>query len=216
MSNLSRPELLKALTANLAASGLIPRGIATHNNHPVLLIGHAGSSIWPHFTAWFANQNPRPENPLDTWSREIITAAATEIGGHAVFPSDKPYLPFQQWAIEAEGLRPSPLGILIHPVYGLWHAYRGAILLPGEKLIQSLEKLSHPCDDCDEKPCLSACPVNAFSDGGYDVAGCRTYLKTDSGQTCMTGGCQARLACPVGREFTYEPEQMRFYMRAFA
>ena len=208
--------MLVPLIAKLSASGLIPRGIATHNNHPVLLIGHAGSSIWPHFTAWLAKQSPLPENPLDTWSREIITAAAAEIGGRAVFPSDKPYLPFQQWAMEAEGLRASPLGILIHPVYGLWHAYRGAILIPDEKLIQPSEKLSHPCEACIEKPCLSACPVDAFSDGGYDVAACRSHLKTEAGQTCMTGGCLARLACPIGREYTYEPEQMRFHMQAFA
>lgn len=200
----------------LAASGLILRGTTTHKNQSVILIGHGGSSIWPHFSAWLARQNPVPENPLDTWSKAIITAASTEIGGQAVFPSDKPYLPFQQWAMQAEGLRPSPLGILIHPVYGLWHAYRGAILLPDETLIQPVQKLSHPCDSCVEKPCLNACPVNAFSDGGYDVATCRIYLKTDDGQTCMSGGCQARLACPVGREYAYLPEQMRFHMGAFA
>ncbi len=28
----------------------------------------------------------------------------------------------------AEGLKPSPLGLLMHPEYGLWHGYRGAIL----------------------------------------------------------------------------------------
>lgn len=108
----------------LRIHGLIHRGIASHEGQSVLLIGHAGSSIWPHFTAWLARQNPPPENPLDKWSKQIITAAAIEIGGQAVFPSDNPYLPFQQWAMEAEGLRPSPLGILSHPVYGLWHAYR--------------------------------------------------------------------------------------------
>jgi hypothetical protein len=207
-------ELLVTLTVNLAASGLIPRGTTTYNNQTVILIGHGGSSIWPHFSAWLANQNPLPENPLDTWSKQIITAAATGIGGQAVFPSDKPYLPFQQWAMEAEGLRPSPLGILIHPVYGLWHAYRGAIILP-EKLIQSPEKLSRPCDSCVEKPCLSACPVSAFSDSGYDVATCRSHLHSPAGVACMASGCKARRACPVGREYTYEPEQMRFHMAAF-
>ena len=182
----------------------------------VLLIGHAGSSFWPYFTAWLAEQNPPPENPLDTWSKQVITAAATEIGGHAVFPSDKPYLPFQQWAMQAQGLRPSPLGILIHPVYGLWHAYRGAILFADSALSAPSEKLSHPCDTCQEKPCLSACPVSAFSFDGYDVGACRAYLRTDAGQDCMDGGCKARRACPVGRDYVYQGEQMRFHMAAFA
>ena len=208
--------MLVPLIAKLSASGLIARGIATHNGQSVLLIGHAGSSIWPQFTNWLAQQIPPPENSLDAWSNTIITAAAAGVGGRAVFPSDRPYLPFQQWATEAEGLRPSPLCILIHPVYGLWHAYRGAILLTDSALNEPLEKLSHPCDTCVEKPCLSACPVEAFSDGGYDVAACRSHLKTEAGQTCKTGGCLARLTCPIGREYTYEPEQMRFHMQAFA
>ena len=29
--------------------------------------------------------------------------------------------------MRAEAVAPSPLGILIHPDYGLWHAYRGAL-----------------------------------------------------------------------------------------
>ena len=200
----------------LKPHGLIPRGAATHDKQTVILIGHSGSSIWPHFSAWLAKQSPVPAGPLDTWSKEVIGAVAAEVGGRAVFPSDKPYLPFQQWAMQAEGLKPSPLGLLIHPVYGLWHAYRGAILFDDLTLSQPVEKLSHPCETCIEKPCLSACPVNAFSDVGYDVKSCRAYLKTPEGQWCMEGGCKARLACPVGRELTYLPEQMRFHMAAFA
>jgi hypothetical protein len=214
-----------ALAQSLSASGLIVRGEANLSDpvtvpggmraRSVFLIGHAGSSIWPHFSAWLAGQSSVPNDPLDTWSKEVIAAAADAAGGHAVFPSDKPHLPFQQWAMKAEGLKPSPLGILIHPVYGLWHAYRGAILVP-EELIQSLEKLSHPCDTCLEKPCLNACPVNAFSGDRYDVSSCRSHLHSVEGHACVSGGCMARLACPVGREFAYLPDQMRFHMAAFA
>lgn len=204
------------LGARLAASGLIPRGLAIHEGKTVLLIGHAGSTIWPHFSKWLSEQNTIPQDPLDTWSKQVIGAAAKSIGGRAVLPSDKPYLPFQQWAMAAEGLKPSPLGMLIHPVYGLWHAYRGAILYDDVALSQQPDKLSHPCDTCIEKPCLSACPVNAFSESGYDVKSCRTYLKTAEGQECMEGGCKARLACPAGRDYRYVPEQLRFHMRAFA
>lgn len=210
--DVSESELL---TDRLAAHGLFALAFATHDGQTVILVVHAGSSIWPHFSNWLSQQNPVPENPLDTWSKEVIGAAAEAIGGRAVFPSDKPYLPFQQWAMAAEGLKPSPLGMLIHPVYGLWHAYRGAILLT-EKLSWQLEKLSHPCDICIEKPCLSSCPVSAFSSDGYDVNSCRAYLKKPEGQECMEGGCKARLACPVGREFTYSSQQMRFHMAAFA
>ncbi|MGL4489432.1 MAG: ferredoxin, partial [Rhizobiaceae bacterium] len=138
-------------------------------------------------------------------------------------PSDTPYLPFQQWAMQAEGLRPSPLGTLIHPVFGTWHAYRGAIIMADitlgkffEKLIQPVQKLSHPCDTCLAKPCLTACPVSAFSDDRFEVESCRSYLESTAGQSCMQNGCAARGACPVGTEHTYESGQLQFHMKAFA
>ncbi len=180
----------------------------------VLLIGHGGGAIWPHFTAWRERQPKDIANPLDTWSRAVIAAVAEQCGARAVFPSDKPYLPFQQWAMRAEGLKPSPLGILMHPAFGLWHAYRGALLFDVEISIQAPRDPIHLCDLCDGKPCLNACPVSAFQASGFDVAACRGHLDVPAGQTCLTGGCQARGACPHGAH-AYDAEQRAFHMAAF-
>jgi hypothetical protein len=212
------------LTALLTPHGLIPRGVVhlrpaearALNAKSLILIGHAGSSIWPHFSKWRRSQPHDLKNPLDAWSEQVITPIASALGARAIFPFEKPHHPFQQWAMRAEGLKPSPLGILIHPVFGLWHAYRGAIAFEDEVLIQVAQETSHPCDTCIGKPCLSTCPVNAFSDEGYDVSACRGYLATEAGDACMSGGCGARLACPVGREYVYDGEQMRFHIQAFA
>lgn len=208
----------------LTLHGLIPRGALqldasecnALNAKSLVLIGHSGSSIWPHFTKWLQEQKTALENPLDAWSEHVITPIAAALGGRAIFPFQKPFHPFQQWAMRAEGLKPSPLGILIHPVYGLWHAYRGAVVFEVEILIQEADELNHPCGLCIGKPCLSACPVNAFPQEGYDVVSCRSHLATETGGECMRGGCKARLACPIGRDYVYPPEQMRFHMRAFA
>ena len=228
---------LGALDAALADHGLCLRGwvfpdtttVAMPSNggaaSSVCLVGHAGGQFWPVFEAWRA-RHPGIEDPLDTWSKTVITPLARAAGGEAVFPSDRPWQPFQQWAMAAEGLKPSPLGMLIHPDYGLWHGYRGAILFGAETLAElalsraQVPKLEaapiHPCSICLGKPCLSACPVGAFSEQGFDVAGCRGYLRTGAGQEgCMAGGCLARDACPVGQDFRYSPEQIRFHMRAF-
>ena len=215
---------MKVLEKLLAPHGLMPRGALSLdvsearalNAKSLVLIGHAGSSIWPHFTNWLQKQQNAPENPLDTWSGEVITPIAAALGARAVFPFQKPFHPFQQWAMRSEGLKPSPLGILIHPAYGLWHAYRGAIVFDDEILIQDALEQIHPCDLCVAKPCLSACPVNAFSGEGYDVGACRAHLATQAVGECMRGGCQARQACPVGREYVYEPAQMAYHMQAFA
>lgn len=218
--------MLSRLEQRLSSAGLMVRGCAPLSSagktgggpsaRTAVLIGHVGSSIWPHFSQWLAAQDPVPADPLDCWSKGIIGAAADEFGGRAVFPSDKPYRPFQQWATQAEGLKLSPLGLLIHPVFGLWHAYRGAILFDDVTLSQQVERLSHPCDACVERPCLSACPVSAFSEASYDVTGCRSHLATAEGRVCIGRGCLARRACPVGQEYAYVPDQMRFHMEAFA
>jgi hypothetical protein len=209
--------VIEALETELSEVGLMFFGsLRQSEGKYAALISHAGSSIWPHFTAWRARRPDDLADPLDAWSKSVITPIAKQFGGKAVFPSDHPYLPFQQWAMQATGMKPSPLGILIHPIYGLWHAFRGAIIFDAETLIQEPQSLSHPCDLCAGKPCLSACPVNAFSGDGFDVAACRSHLAGWDGEACMSGGCLARRACPVGQEYAYNEEQMQFHMRAFA
>ncbi|MGH6862317.1 MAG: hypothetical protein ACRECY_18890 [Phyllobacterium sp.] len=220
-------SVLDRIAGALAPFGLVARGgfsFAEKDKRPmfpggtmpasVVMIGHFGSSIWPHFSAW-RRAHPGMSDPLDRWSKEILTGVAAEFGAMAVFPSDRPYLPFQQWAKRAEGLSASPLGLLIHPEYGLWQAFRGALLLAQPIDFAPSPILAHPCDACREKPCLFACPVNAFDATGFAVGRCRDHLKT-MGQACMTGGCKARLACPVGAGHAYVSDQQRFHMRAFS
>ena len=181
----------------------------------VVLIGHFGSSIWPHFAAWH-RVHREASDPLDSWSKHVINSVAAGLGASAVFPSDRPYLPFQQWAMRAEGLQPSPLGMLIHPQYGLWQAFRGALLFDERLVFPPLGGLGgHPCDTCRDKPCLHTCPVEAFDGRGYALGRCRDHLASPAGQPCMDGGCLARLACPVGRDYGYVSEQQRFHMAAF-
>lgn len=219
---------LQRLSDALAYHGLILRGGSVFDTDEaapagssglpacsVLLVGHGGGTIWPHFTAWRETQPKDLKDPLDTWSRAVIGAVADEMGARAVFPSDTPYLPFQQWAMRAEGLRPSPLGILMHPEYGLWHAYRGALLFDEDLPVRVPENVIHVCDLCGEKPCLSACPTGAFSGDGFNVAACRSWLDGPDGADCLSGGCKARAACPAGAEHRYGAEQMAFHMAAF-
>lgn len=181
----------------------------------VLLVGNGGGSMWPHFSGWLKRQEPAPENPLDTWSRQIIGEVARKNNARAVFPSDKPYLPFQQWAARAERLRQSPLGILMHTDFGLWHAYRGALLFNFKISIQQPRDVIHHCDGCVGKPCLNSCPVDAFLDIGYDVAKCVTHVRNVDGVRCRERGCIARNACPIATEHRYLAGQQSFHMAAF-
>ncbi len=184
----------------------------------VVLLGNIGGSIWPAFSAW--RKTYAGNDPLDTWSKAVIGPIAQRMGATAFFPSDQPYMPFQQWAKQAEGLTASPLGILIHPIYGTWHGYRAALAFadpvgPDSVRPEPRSEPSAPCESCVGKPCLSACPVGAITLSGFDVGACRTHLFTEEGRSgCMAAGCLARNSCPVGASYRYRDEQLRFHMDA--
>ena len=87
----------------------------------------AGREGWGAFAA-SPEAHDGLEHPLDRFSRRVIEALARDLGALALFPfGGPPYWPFQQWARRAEPVHPSPIGLLIHPRYGLWHSYRGAL-----------------------------------------------------------------------------------------
>jgi hypothetical protein len=191
------------------------------------LVGMAGSVIWHHFSQSPEYRDGQPD-PLDRWSQRIGEALAQRFGALALFPfQGPPYLPFQQWALRCEPLQRSPLGLLIHPEHGLWHAFRFALAL-AEPPIGALSLAGQPgrtaqpagvdssiCSRCDGQPCLSACPVQAFTGSSYKVDDCADWLRQPSGQDCMARGCQARRACPVGSAWRYEDEHAAFHMAAF-
>lgn len=182
----------------------------------VLLVGNAGAGYWQRFRDWRASRPRDLQNPLDSWSREVIDDVAARFGARAVYPSEKPYQPFQQWAMRAQGLKPSPLGILMHPEFGLWHAYRGALLFPDEVLIQAAEKPIHLCDLCVGKPCLKSCPVDAYSVDGFAHGSCLAHVRGAGGEPCRSGGCLDRNACPYGVAYRYPSEVQAFHMASFA
>jgi len=216
---------LAALTEAAEAEGLALRG--AFNLEPaervgplasalsVTLFGFVGGRQWPAFAASAEAADGLP-HPLDRWSRRLLTALAAPYGATALFPSDgPPYMPFQRWAQRAEPVAPSPLGLLIHPRYGLWHSYRGALAFAQALELGAREEMASPCESCEGRPCLSACPVGAFTSEGYDVDACAVWVGSAAGRLCAETGCLARHACPVGRSFAYGPEQAAFYMREF-
>jgi epoxyqueuosine reductase QueG len=177
----------------------------------VILIGNAGPDMFRRF----AREHQTGTAPMDDWTRVTVDALARELDATAVYPFDRPHLPFLTWARRSGAGHVSPLGLNIHPQFGLWHAYRAALLFPVAFDLPWQQAGNHPCETCREKPCLTACPVSAFDGQNYDVIACGKHLLSGAGDDCMVGGCRARLACPVGRAFTYQPPQMQFHMDAF-
>ncbi len=199
-----------------------PEGQGGLSKRSAILIGNVGPAMWRVFENSKEYQDGK-RDPLNRWTAGVVGELATKSECHALFPFDQPYWPFQRFAHQATGEIQSPLGIFIHPEYGLWHAFRAVLIFERgsslgsevHKLIQVPEKLIHPCDDCVEKPCLSACPVNAFSDSRLDVQSCFSHIDSTVEPHCMQLGCRARDACPVGKKYRYSDEQVRFHMNYY-
>lgn len=215
------------IAAAAAAHGLILRG----GFHPapgedladfgggrpvrtVILVGNAGNTLWAPFSTSPEYRDGAP-HPLDRWSRRVIDRIAARFEGAACYPNDgPPWPPFISWAKRSGPVTESPIGILVHPDYGLWHAFRGAVLLPRAVALPLPDDRPAPCARCPDQPCRSACPVGAFRPQGYDVDACADFLAGDDGRRCG-GGCLARRACPVGQQYNYPAAQQHLHLDAF-
>ena len=181
----------------------------------LVLLGNVGASIWPAFQASPEADDGRPD-PLNRWSQRLIDALAVRFGALALYPfGGPPHWPFQRWAQRAEPVGPSPIGMLIHPDHGLWHAYRGALAFAEAIDLPARDTRPSPCEGCIDKPCLTTCPVGAFTTAGYDVPACSAHIAAAAGRDCLEAGCLARRACPAGREGLYDAAQAGFHMAAF-
>ena len=184
-----------------------PEGIAT-----LVLVGPDGPEMWDTFAASpeFADGQ---EGPLDRWSSRVINELAEALGGRAFFPfGGPPWHAFQHWAARGEGAEPSPVVMQASPTRGLWASYRGALGFT-ETLDLPERQTTSPCLDC-PAPCLSACPVEAFKDGAYNVPVCTAHVQSQSGADCRDG-CRVRRACPAGARVGLPEAQRRFHMAAF-
>jgi len=228
------PDEFSDLNARLEVSGLVcfggleitkyecAQGSEDLIGRKGLLVGNVGKDMWRVFSK--SNEFCDGEiNPMNRWTKRILDKIASELEARVVYPFDEPYWPFQRLAQKTAGSRPSPLGILIHQHYGLWHAFRGLLVFDEihqlssqiNQLIKSSEDLIHPCETCSDKPCLDACPVGAFTGEQLFVQDCFDHLDRNEEPDCMSLGCQARLACPIAKAHQYVNAQMQFHMKSY-
>lgn len=211
--------MLEGLTERLAADHLdvlggfhctadeagVPAGTRT-----ILLLGPREPGFWAHVQG-------QPEwggaDAIDRWSRRVIDGIACDLGAKALFPfGGPPYHPFQSWAVRTGRAWQSPVRLLVHVEQGLLVSFRGALALRAH--VDLPAATASPCSGC-AAPCLSACPVGALGQEGYDVPACHDFLNQAEGAACMTGGCLVRSTCPVSQCYARMPEQSAYHMRQF-
>jgi hypothetical protein len=180
----------------------------------VLLIGNAGADMWDALQA--SKPDPGQRNPLDTWLKPRIQSVAASVGAHPIFPNEgPPFVAIQDWARRAEPVHRSPIGLMIHPRFGLWHVYRAALCFAERLELPPRDDTASPCETCAAKPCLKVCPADAFSPTSFDAVACLAHVESAAGDPCRDGGCMARRACPVGRDYLYPKPAQKFHTAAF-
>jgi len=126
----------------------------------LVLLGPDEPAFWPAFTQSDEWQNATPD-PMDQWSSRVIGEWAHDLGAEALFPfGGPPYLPFFSWATRTGRIHASPIMLLVHDTAGLFVSFRGALALPHH--IDLPAPPASPCATCIEKPCRTACPVDAL------------------------------------------------------
>ncbi len=199
-----RGFLLQGVLSPAGAASLIP---AAALDYPQLLVlAHAGGRIWEHIYP----PDPGRADPLDDFSvaeghawMDRLECSDYEV----LYPGDA--------RVDLRGLgrrlgwhHDSPLGTGVHPVYGTWFAYRLVLAARTNLPLTNPLAAASPCDGCEQKPCMTACPATAVGPV-FNLQACATHrLQTLSG---CASTCLARLACPAGEAFRYAESQIRYH-----
>lgn len=224
------PDWVRALNDALSETAMVVRGAfhpddddslvapAYRPANTIVLVGNAGNDLWHAFQA--TGPDMAQPHPLDRWVKRHLGAAADRFGARLVDPMKPPYPPVQQWAERAGAGFRSPINLIIHPVYGLWHTFRGALVFAERLPLPERAALENPCDTCPDKPCLTACPAHAFTMpagaafADFSADACVDHVAGAHGKPCRTVGCLARRACPVGKAWSYDREPAAYHMAA--
>ncbi len=193
--------------------------LGTQRATSVIVMGHGGGGFW---AAYQHHIGAHPEHgeradPLDDFTEALMQTEvlprlrAIGIDGRVRFPfrTDEPRVSFVHLAEAAELGRRSLLGVLIHPEFGPWIAFRGAIMVDEVLTAPRPAAGFDPCASCEARPCVAMCPAAAVDGDGWNVRRCIDHRvqRTDDCQS----QCDARVACVYGRAHVYPPDALRHH-----
>jgi len=188
-----------------------------------VVIANGGGAFWQAFRK-HADTHPgwrEREHPLDDFTREVVERdlqpQVISRGARCVpvYPfSGAPTLNFMALGKAVALAGPSILGVVVHPVYGPWVAFRAALLIDRELDAPGDAAGFDPCPSCTVKSCIPACPVGAVEfPKGWDIPRCVAHRMSVE-QPCAEH-CYARVSCVLGPEHRYPDDELAYHqMRA--
>lgn len=184
--------------------------LAIENLGHLILIGSGGPLLWTYLKSPHIHEN----HPIDTYVGECVNNFAhTVFGDQApviLYPRSDLVFPLQQLGHILGLTKKSPLGIDLHPDFGLWFAYRALLWTSEDVPMINPPAWSSPCETCVDKPCVSNCPSQAVTVQSFNIKNCANY-RLLANSSCANR-CLSRLACPFHAEQRYSDEQIRYHM----
>lgn len=186
----------------------------------IVVIGNGGGAFWKAYRirveadpAWAARDNPLDDFTREVVERELLEPLSRQGARCAVvypFTQAAPGLNFIELGKLAGLGGPSLVGVLVHPAYGPWVAFRAALLLE-EALDAPGEALGFdPCPSCTARSCIGACPVGAVTfPAGWDVPRCLEH-RVEVEPDCAPR-CHARVGCVLGPEHRYPDDALAYH-----
>lgn len=204
---------------DVAAAPAYQAGAIFQECRSIVVIGNGGADFWRAFRA-HAAAHPgwlQRRDPLDDFTRLIIEQEiVSPIQGRArrciaVYPfGDGPTLNFMQLAMLAGLAGPSIIGVVVHPRFGPWIAFRGALLVDCEIDHPGDAMGFDPCPTCSSRSCISACPAAAVSfPAGWDIPKCLAH-RVEAHPDCAER-CHARVACVLSPEWRYPNDELAYH-----
>lgn len=171
----------------------------------LLVFAHGGPGFWRGL------EDRSGIDPLDDASVRLARDFMARLGEpdyQVLYPTDHFSLDLLEVGRQLGWQGNSRMSIGIHPEYGTWFAYRVVIAADTDFEVTRLTP-EQPCDSCEDKPCITACPVGAVTEQHFDLDVCAGE-RTRVGSNC-SDQCLARLACPVGASHQYEKDQLNYH-----
>lgn len=176
-------------------------------SHAALLVGNT-RALWEPLTAEFAQSKAlqQAEHPLERFVEARVLGAVGSLphfaGATVVWVHrGPPYVAINQMGETAGFAHRSPVGLSVHPEYGLWFAWRAVVVLP-HRAWGDAPRSPHrsPCDGC-RAPCVAA-RAAALQLGPETEATVRAHPHA---------WIAIREACPYGTQHRYGAQQVMYH-----
>lgn len=184
-----------------------------------IVVGNGGGAFWRAFRAACAGSPAlaADPDPLDRFTEACVDQAVRRVAGgvscRVLYPfrfASEPVSFLRLAAVAGLGTA-GRVGVLLHPEYGPWIAFRAAVLVPFAVDAPRPAEGFDPCPGCVERACMPACPAGAVSDDGWDIPRCAAYRAREA-DGCAAG-CHARVACVIGRAHRYPADALAHHQR---